>query len=161
MIEDILKELGFTEYEINIYITLVEFGECTPGKVAEKAKIHRRNVYDALDRLVKKGFASSVIKNNRKFYSAVNPNRIKSLFREKINLIDTLIPPLEQKFKESQIEQEVKLLEGKEGIKSFFEEMIGEMKKGVEFFIIGAPAKLPKILPYYLPQALKRSQNSL
>jgi sugar-specific transcriptional regulator TrmB len=157
MIKEILKELGFSDYEINIYLTLVELGESTPSKVAEKARIHRRNVYDALNRLVKKGFVSLIIKNNRKYYSAVNPNRIKSMFKEKIELIDTLLPPLKLKFKESQVEQEVKLLEGREGIKSFFEDMYEEAKRGAEFYIIGAPATLPKMLPYYIPKLVKRA----
>lgn len=159
MIKEILKELGFSDYETNIYLTLVDLGESTASKVAEKARIHRRNVYDVLNRLVKKGFVSLVTKNNRKYYLAIDPKRIKSMFKEKIELIDTLLPSLEQKFKESQVEQEVKLLEGKEGIKTFFEEMFKEAKKGVEFYIIGAPATLPKMLPFYIPKLVKQASK--
>ena len=97
MIKDILKELGFSDYETNIYLTLLDIGESTPGKVAEKANIHRRNVYDALNRLVKKGFVSVVTKNNHKHYAPVNPEKIKSTFKEKIALVEDMIKPFQQK----------------------------------------------------------------
>jgi len=156
MVKEILKELGFSDYEIKIYLTLVSLGESTPSKVAEKARIHRRNVYDALNRLVKKGFVSSVIKNNRKFYSAVNPQKIKSIFQEKVQLVDTLLPELKQRYKESQVDQEVKLLEGQAGIKTFFEDLYEEVKKGGNFYVIGASGGAQKAIPYYLPQVIKR-----
>ena len=55
---DAFEQLGLTKSESKIYLTLLDYGSMLAGKVAEKAGIHRRNVYDALHRLIEKGLVS-------------------------------------------------------------------------------------------------------
>ena len=58
MIGSMLSELGLTQNEIKIYLALLDIGESLAGTIAENSGIHRRNVYDSLERLIKKGFVS-------------------------------------------------------------------------------------------------------
>jgi len=43
-----LKELGLTEVEIKVYLTLLEIGSSQAGIITRKSGIHRRMVYDAV-----------------------------------------------------------------------------------------------------------------
>ncbi len=52
--ENFLKTLGFSPLETQIIIKLLELKRTTGTQVAKEIKAHRRSVYDALERLVKK-----------------------------------------------------------------------------------------------------------
>lgn len=51
----ILEGLGLSPNEAKIYETLVLRGESSVSDIAVAAKIHRRNAYDAIERLIDKG----------------------------------------------------------------------------------------------------------
>ena len=54
-IKEMLKETGLTDSEARIYLALLELGPSLAGKISRKTGIHRRNVYDITERLIKKG----------------------------------------------------------------------------------------------------------
>ena len=70
MREEILEEFGLTKNEVKIYLTLLKMGRALAGEITEKSGIHRRNVYDSIERLMKKGLVSFIIQNNRKYFRA-------------------------------------------------------------------------------------------
>ena len=76
MNEKILEEIGLTKGEIRVYLTLLKIGETTTGKIIEEAQISSGKIYEILDKLIKKGLASYVIKDKTKYFNAVSPNRI-------------------------------------------------------------------------------------
>lgn len=78
--EEVLKSLGLSKNESEIYSFLIRSGENSAGQIIEKTKIHRRNVYDTLSRLVDKGFVSQVTKSGKKFYESTSPDYIVSLY---------------------------------------------------------------------------------
>ncbi|MEK6864078.1 MAG: helix-turn-helix domain-containing protein, partial [Nanoarchaeota archaeon] len=71
-----LTASGLTKAEARIYAALVELGKAQAGILSRKTGIHRRNVYDALERLIEKGFASFIRENNKRFYMASEPQKI-------------------------------------------------------------------------------------
>ena len=64
MEEELLAEFGLTRNEIRVYLTLLKMGSALAGEITEKTGIHRRNIYDSLERLQEKGLVSFVIINN-------------------------------------------------------------------------------------------------
>ena len=82
MKEEILQSLGLTRNEINVYLTLLKMGSGLAGEITEKSGVHRRNVYDSIERLIKKGLVSFVIQNNRKYFHATDPNRFLGIIKE-------------------------------------------------------------------------------
>ena len=80
--EDILKKFNLADNEIKVYLCLIGLGSATAGEITSKAGIHRRNVYDSLERLIKKGLAGYVIKNNRKYFKAAHPKHFFYLLEE-------------------------------------------------------------------------------
>jgi DNA-binding MarR family transcriptional regulator len=51
----LLQRLGFTEYEAQAYVTLVEHGELSGYELAKRSGIPRANVYAVIDKLLERG----------------------------------------------------------------------------------------------------------
>ena len=60
MYQEILEGLGLSPNEAKIYETLVERGESSVSEISVAAKIHRRNTYDAIQRLINKGLCFQI-----------------------------------------------------------------------------------------------------
>lgn len=143
----ILQNLGLTSVESKIYLTLVEIGKSLAGTVAERAHIHRRNTYDALEKLLQMGLVSYTILNNRKYWSAVHPDKIKSLMKEKEDIVTSILPELSSKYSSLKLKQKVEVFEGPGGMKTFFDDMIKEKKEIIMLFATG---RAYPTLPYYM-----------
>ena len=76
---ELLKQFNLTDNEIKVYLSLLELGSALVGDITKKTGIHRRNVYDCIERLVKKGLVGYVSNNNRKFFRATEPSHFFSL----------------------------------------------------------------------------------
>lgn len=83
MNENLLEEIGLTKGEIKVYLTLLKLGETTTGKIIEEAGISSGKIYEILDKLIKKGLASFIIKEKTKYFTASSPNRILDYLHEK------------------------------------------------------------------------------
>lgn len=112
-ITDILNEYGLEDKEVKIYLLLVRERELTAYEVAKKTGIHRSTTYDLLDKLVEKGFVSSVIKRKTKYYLVNELDKILSTIKEKETMIMSLLPQIEMLKKGQGVS--VELLEGVEG----------------------------------------------
>ncbi len=131
--DEILRELDFEEKEINIYKKLVAKKQlCTAYQISKDTGIHRSTVYDTLDKLVRKGFVSTLVQNGKKHYQVNEAYKIISALKEK----ETLILSLFQEIKNLKDDKEVsvELLEGVEGQRELFFSLFhlgktGEIKK--------------------------------
>ncbi len=126
----ILSALGLSRNEIKIYISLTKFGLSSAGQISKKSKIHRRNVYDALERLIWKGMASFVMLNGKKFFKAADPSRLvfiieeeKSRLNKLKNSVKALMPTLKA-HPASNEDSDVQHFRGYEGIKTVYEDII-------------------------------------
>jgi sugar-specific transcriptional regulator TrmB len=70
---DMMQNMGLTASGAKVYMTLIEHGTSSPTEVGKITKVHRVNVYDTLNSLVKKGLVFVTDVSNRKVYSAADP----------------------------------------------------------------------------------------
>lgn len=155
-LEELLKEFDLTDSETKLYLKLLNVGSGTASSIAKKAKVHRRLAYDNFKSLSQKGLVSYVDKENKRIYKPVNPKRLEELIDERRkNLkeleekLETALPNLIAKYKSKGKEsREVKILEGKEGIKTLFND---EIRQGEKIYLIGTPKESEEILKYFLP----------
>ena len=133
MIQELFKSIGLSQNESKIYLALLELGPSLMGKVCGKTKVHRRNVYDAIEMLKDKGFVSSTIINNRNVFEAVNPERILDMLDERRASIENILPQLIGK--QNQKQTLVKVYTGLNGRKVIFED---KLKHREEQFVLGA-----------------------
>ncbi|MBT7237880.1 hypothetical protein HN865_03410 [Candidatus Woesearchaeota archaeon] len=160
MIKRSLEKLGLTEGEIQVYLALIELGETTTGGITKKANIASSKVYEVLERLMKKGLASYIIKNNIKHYDATPPERLIDFLEEKKDSIEEAqtsirkaIPEIKNKRKTSKDENKTIVYKGLQGPKIVLKEAIEAGRKGEELYGFGTDED-----PYkdYLPIAIKQ-----
>ncbi len=102
----VLEFFGLTDTEAQIYLALLNLGPSTATTIAKKANIHRRSVYDTTTRLIKKGIIGYIIKNNRKYFEAVDPERLLEIIKEKEQAINNILPQLKAKYQTTIEKQE-------------------------------------------------------
>jgi sugar-specific transcriptional regulator TrmB len=140
-----LKQAGLTENESKVYLSLVETGPNLAGKISRLTGLHRRTVYDVTEMLIKKGLIGYILKNNRRYFEASNPNRILEILHEKEDLLTPIVTDLLTKYNSKKEKQETNFYKGKEGLKAIFEDQLNYK----EILIIGASPKAYDILKYY------------
>ncbi|MBI3035109.1 hypothetical protein HYY71_02195 [Candidatus Woesearchaeota archaeon] len=159
----IFRSLGLTENESKVYITLLDLGTAQAGHITEKSGIHRRNVYDAIARLMEKGLVSFVIVNNKKMFSPANPKRFIEIIDEKKFGLDSLksdfskiMPELELRAR-MQEKHDVRFFKGVEGLKTLFEDII---RTGEDYVGYGPGRQIEKILRHYFKHYVDKRVKS-
>jgi len=134
MNEKLLEEIGLTKGEINVYLTLLKLGETTTGKIIEEAGISSGKIYEILDKLIRKGLVSYIIKEKTKYFQAASPNRIIDYLHEKEKNI---------KKKEQELQKEIPfLLEMQKLKKKKYETQLFSGFKGIQTAVFEALADL-------------------
>lgn len=147
MYSELMSAAGLTLVESKIYAALIEMGKAQAGAISRKTGIHRRNVYDALERLIEKGLVSFMKENTKRLYMASEPKKIIDNIEAKKSAFMDIMPMLESKFNAVKKKQETQFYKGIEGIKAIFEDQI-EAKKEI---IAISPANFTQAaLPYYI-----------
>jgi len=153
--EEALRRIGLLDNEIKIYLTLLKMGSALASELAEKTDFHRVYVYDVLKSLTNKGLVTYVIKNNKKYFDVISPNKILDLLKEKEDEIkkqeqeiQKILPQLLLLHKPRKNRPIVEVYEGKEGMKTIFNDILRTKK---EWLTIGGTGHVPKVLPYFIP----------
>ena len=137
MYQETLEGLGLSPNEAKIYETLVERGELSVGDIAVAAKIHRRNTYDAIHRLIDKGLCFQIFSTTENRYNAVDPDKLTEILAEKQERLLSTLPILKKKFSERYAPEEAYIYRGLEGQKNIWRDVLRVEK---ESYFIGAKA---------------------
>ena len=105
-----------------------------------------------------KGLISFVVINNRKYYSAVNPERFFSIIEEKKAILDeqkkmlsSMLPKLVAS--DTSYKQDVKFYKGKEGLKTVYEDILKTCKDYIGY---GPGKQIETVLKSYLIHYVNR-----
>jgi predicted transcriptional regulator len=90
----ILKNLGMTDYEIEIFLVLIKEGTLSVYEISKKTGFYRQACYDALNRLQEKGFVSFVLKNGKRIFQTINPEQIPYFLDEQKKQFESILPEL-------------------------------------------------------------------
>lgn len=144
MNEKLLEEIGLTKGEIKVYFTLLKIGETTTGKIIEEAQISSGKIYEILEKLIKKGLVSFIIKEKTKYFSSASPNRILDYIHEKEKVLNQkeqeLIKELPSFIKIEKAEKEKKethLFQGFKGIQTAIFEALEDLTSKDEVLAMG------------------------
>ncbi|MCX6707895.1 MAG: hypothetical protein NT001_07240 [Candidatus Woesearchaeota archaeon] len=158
----LLKDIGLTETEIKVYLALLSLGATSAGRIVEETGVYRKNLYDALNKLVEKGLVTYVIENKIKFFQPKNPDNLmtylddqKTKVDEKRLEIEKLLPELKSKFTSLTPEIESEIYRGTEGIKTILKQCLDHK----EILMIGATGDVENRLPYFWPHYNKKRQQ--
>lgn len=132
---EVYESLGLSPNEAKIYESLVETGESGISAIAVNAKIHRRNAYDAIHRLIDKGLVFEIFSSEENTYNAVDPDKLVELLSEKQVSLQKILPDLKQKFKHRLAPEEAYIYRGFEGQKNIWRDVL---RVGKDSYFIGA-----------------------
>lgn len=132
---EIYRGLGLSPNEAKIYESLLEHGESTISEIAVAAKIHRRNAYDAIQRLINKGLCFQIFSTTENRYNAVDPDKLAELFAEKQARLNGILPELKKRFISRVAPEEAYIYRGLEGQKNIFRDVL---RVGKDSYFIGA-----------------------
>jgi sugar-specific transcriptional regulator TrmB len=159
----ILKNLGFTDVEIGVYIDLVQKGESSAAELAKRVRISRTYVYDALEHLLQKGVISYVLKNNRKRFKVLDLKKLlefvenkRKFFEKQGEQVSSFVEELK---KQSIIESKspkVEVLEGSEGLKTILNDIVRTGKDAVGW---GATDRIKKFVPDFFIEKYLRERD--
>jgi sugar-specific transcriptional regulator TrmB len=134
----VYESLGLSPNEAKIYESLVKIGESGISNIAVAAKIHRRNTYDAIKRLIDKGLVFEIFSSGENFYNAVDPDKLKELLGERQTELEKILPELKKKFGKRLAPEEAYIYRGHEGLKNVWHDII---RVNQEVFTLGAKAQ--------------------
>lgn len=92
--QEVLEELGFSKNESKVYLALLDLGSSTATRIAERSEVHRTNVYDALEKLMKKGLVAHILKGDTKYFEVTDVNDLLNVLNEKELRLKNILPQL-------------------------------------------------------------------
>ena len=168
MIENSLRNLGLTDSEIKVYLALLELGSTTKGPIVDKSGVASSKIYELLEKLIQKGLASYVIKAGTKYFESAPPSRILDYLKEKEaklkqqeNQLQKLIPELELKRSMAGIGSETQVFKGMKGAGTSFDDILHELKKGDEYYVLGISKFTPHFERFVINFHKKRAKQGI
>lgn len=141
--EEMLAELGLSKNEVQVYLKLLELRTATAVQVAKATRLHRPNVYDALNRLTKKGLVSHFMQEKIKLFEVVDPDQLMNLLKAKELRLQKILPELKIMQFEAKPPSSIAIFEGIAGVRKVWLDFITNTK---ELYVLGAPKDLVKVL---------------
>lgn len=113
-----LTKAGLTGNESKVYLELLKSEELTANEISKKISTDRTLTYTLLNNLLEKGLVSYIIKKNRKVFKAEKPENLLNPIKEKEIFAKQLIQELNKIKTQSHMPYEIKVFEGKEGLRN-------------------------------------------
>ena len=143
----ILQNIGLTDGEIRVYLSLIELGPSTTGPITDKSKVSSSKIYNILERLMQKGLVSYIIKDKTRYYQAEDPIKIKEYvinkeeeIKKQKEEIDKLIPTIQLKKNLNKNKSEVQVYKGFKGVQTITEHIYSKLNRGDTWYNIGVPS---------------------
>jgi sugar-specific transcriptional regulator TrmB len=146
MLREALQELGLSENEISIYLTLNKTGKASTTKLALISGIKRSTTFDNLQSLSQKGLIVSQKINTTTLYDSASPDTLLTHIEEKRAKIKSIIPELEKLRSILPNDSELTSYEGKKGVISVMHDMVLAKK---DVLMIGSRAKTMDLYDFH------------
>ena len=130
----ILEDLGLTNAEIKVYVSLLETGSSTAGPVLEKSGLQNSVVHRALHSLIEKGLISFIREGKRRVYQATDPEDFFSFIDDKRKRFEQLLPELKKKQMFAKEKKQATIYHGKRGINDIYNRLLSSGGKEYNTF---------------------------
>jgi sugar-specific transcriptional regulator TrmB len=133
-IPHILRQLGFSDREIKVYLILLSSGTSSVRKIAKAAELNRSAVHEALKSLGDAGMAGVYQKHNKKYYLAEDPERILQVVESReqgiMSLkrhVNEILPELKSLYVQRGDRPTIRYYEGMKGLGIVLKDIISTM----------------------------------
>ena len=157
MYKEILEEIGLSPNEARIYEALLTLGVASAPAIAMQTGIHKRNIYDTLPRLLKKGLIYRLADTKESHYALIEPSKLQDLIWEKDSRLKSILPAIQAQYKKHPTKEAVYIYKGVEGFKNYLRDIL---KVGKDVYFIGAKGGwFDKNLQTFITRFLKTAKN--
>jgi len=160
-IKNSLKELGFKENEIKIYLAATELGEATASQIAKKASLPRTTAISLLLKLEENHYLSTHKYKGTTYFWIESPKILKESFESKIAIAEKLDSILTDVYHSESDFPFAKVYDSKQSIKKFIEKTLLNLKKKSTIYTIDNPhaGNYDKIFPDDYGKTLAELKN--
>ena len=156
--ESLLKSLGLTENQAQVYLAALELGQASMQELAKKSKVRRTSIYNFINELKEKQLITETKKKKRRVYSAVHPEQLIELEKTRITELQSMLPELLAVYNSSNQKPRVTYYEGVDGIKEVYGDMLKDKKEiwaweDLEYMKTALPKNF---YDYFPPERAKR-----
>ncbi len=131
-----MKKIGFTEYEIKAYFTLLEYHPVNGYNLSKLSKIPRSRIYEVMESLIAKSAAFEHLENEQRLFTPLSPSllfqRLKDEYMKVLNNLNDYAMNL---YSEEHKTYEQKVIKGRDKIISFIKLMVNDAHKRIAFSI--------------------------
>lgn len=138
-IPHILQQLGFSDKEIKVYLTLLTGGPSSVRKLAKDSDLNRGTVYDILKSLQGRGLVGMYQKHKKQFFMAEDPNTLLDTIDQQERKVASLkrdmadvLPELRSLYVHSGSKPVVKYYEGEKGVQIILRDVLTTMHENAE-----------------------------
>jgi len=157
--QQILEKIGLNKHESAIYLALLELGPSYIAQISEKTSIHRPLVYKAIPSLLEKKLITETKRAKRTIYMAEPPNRLETMFDDlRIDFFEAL-PQLEDQYSVSDQKPRVRFLQGRDGTKRVFDDIVRSLKKGDIFYRYSSNTDGQEKKDKYVPRNYRKMRD--
>ncbi|MFC1753975.1 TrmB family transcriptional regulator [Thermoproteota archaeon] len=149
----ILENIGLTKNQSTVYLSLLKLGSATAQAIMKESGLHRSRVYDSLEKLQEAGLVSSVVKDFKRYFQAVEPEKLLNYVEEKKEAVRQAIPNLKKLEGMKKEEIKASVYKGREGLKAIHSEML---KENQDMYALGAKGHIFEELKYFMPNFEKQ-----
>lgn len=135
MYSELLQELNLSPNEAKIYEGMLSTGESNASVIALRANVPRRNVYDALNRLIEKGLVYKIVGTGENLFQAVHPNKLLDMLHEKEKWLNSKMPELRDLYETDPPLKSAYVYSGVEGYKNYHNDLLRVSQKEEVYFL--------------------------
>ena len=139
-----ITSIGMSKNEVIVYLDLVSFKTSSAFRIAKRTNLHRSNTYDAIKKLIEKGFVTELFQEEKRFFRALEFERLKFYLEQKKKEIED-IAPLVKEMVSPEINEKEEVNFSK-GIFSFKNMLMNSLVYNKAIEIYGLPSNFIKTL---------------
>ena len=132
----ILKDLGLSEHEAQVYFAALSLGRTTILKISRASAVKRTTIYSVLENLKRRGLIRVELKGWKTFYVAESPERLEQIMESRKEKLRKAFPEFMSLFNLEGGESVIKYYEGMEALKGTMEDTLKLMKPDDWYLII-------------------------
>lgn len=158
-----LSYYGFSTKESKVYLASLELGSAPWATIARRASEKRATVYSILKEFVKKGIATSVVRNHVTYFSVISPKILAENLENNASNFKISVPELLAITDKIGKQAKVQFFEGLEGIKHMYDQTLETPEHTLYAFLnpsIAAPELQSYLNAVYLPKRLANNMTA-
>jgi sugar-specific transcriptional regulator TrmB len=146
MIDELKKsllELGFSDKEGEVYISMLELGPASVQDIAKKAGVNRSTTYVMIESLKRRGLLSTFERGKKIYFSAESPEKLKLVMQDEIADVkakqarmEAALPRLQAIFNAHADKPHVRYLEGEHALMQVRNEIVESRSPHWEFYSV-------------------------